>query len=538
MKEIIAKIRNRLDNMILSVPIQVKVIGIGLVPVLILGISLNYWITTGLSDWLSYILTDVRVQAAMSAGARSVFLVTVLGSILSIFVSLLLTFVLTRPILALQKMAQQVAEGNLDARADVWAKDEIGELAIAINIMTDHLVSTQENMTRMNRSLDAINQIALAADQQMDIHDALYKVLENILSIMGLKTGWVYLRDLERHVFHLASWYGVSDDLAKYLLHGPNDSLCSCQSDLIDENLATDIRECGRLKGCRTVPIDTPHITIPLVARDQEFGVINLLYEESVNIRDVDMELLSSVGAQVAEIVANAWLRLKLDEKEASRQVLLESLVKAQEEERGRLARELHDGAGQMLTSLLVRLKTLEKKAASPAPDLKDDLEDMQELVSETIEQVRELSYQLRPPDLDEFGLSMALEALIQEMGQDADLTTNCACELANGKLPAEIEVVLYRIAQEGLTNIIRHARAKHANLEVKLTENGVSMVIDDDGDGFDPNKLSIDKNKQHLGLLSMRERAEILGGELDVFTSLGKGTSVQVFIPMPEDLN
>jgi len=89
MNNIFAQFRKRFDNTILSVPVRIKVIGIGLLPILILGLSLNYWITTGLSDWLSYILTDVRVQAAMSAGARSVMLVTILGAVMSIFLSLI-----------------------------------------------------------------------------------------------------------------------------------------------------------------------------------------------------------------------------------------------------------------------------------------------------------------------------------------------------------------------------------------------------------------------------------------------------------------
>jgi methyl-accepting chemotaxis protein len=114
----------------LSVPVRVKVIGIGLLPILILGFTLSYWITTGLSDWLSYILSDVRVQAAMEAGQRSVNLVTFLAGIISIYFSLILSYILSRPILLLREMAQQVAEGNLSARAPIWAKDEIGELPL------------------------------------------------------------------------------------------------------------------------------------------------------------------------------------------------------------------------------------------------------------------------------------------------------------------------------------------------------------------------------------------------------------------------
>src|SRR5690606_3056830 len=106
---------------------------------------------TGLSDWLSYLLTDVRIEAAMRAGSRSVSLVTFLGAAGSILLASLLTFILTRPLLALREMAQKVADGDLNARAPVWSNDEIGEVATAVNKMTDHLVAAQDELARTNR---------------------------------------------------------------------------------------------------------------------------------------------------------------------------------------------------------------------------------------------------------------------------------------------------------------------------------------------------------------------------------------------------
>ena len=517
-----------------AVPVRVKVIGIGLLPILILGISLNYWITTGLSDWLSYILTDVRVQAAMAVGGRSVFLVTVLGTITSILFSLLLSHILTEPILTLREMAQKVASGQLDARARIWARDEIGELAIAINTMTDHLVSNQEALARKNRSLDAINQVALAANRPEEIHDVLYGILENVVNIVHLKMGWIYLRDPERKTFHLASWYGIEEEMVPIFLSILSGSPCACQESLVggELNPSAEVRLCVRLEKLTRLNIARQHVTIPLIAREQQFGVINLLCEDSITLSDEDMDLLSSIGAQISEIVANAWLQIKLTEKEAARQVLLESLVQAQEEERARLARELHDGAGQTLTSLLVRLKAMERK--SPAPEFRRELTNMQDIVSETIEQIRDLAYRLRPADLDEFGLSKALEALTLEMTDGTKIKAVCALETQDIEIPTEIEVVLYRIAQEGLTNIIRHSEAQQVNLALLVENRGVRMKIEDDGVGFDPRNFLPADGQRHLGLISMRERAEILGGSLEVYTAPGKGTTVDVFVPIP----
>ncbi|MFO7679724.1 MAG: histidine kinase, partial [Chloroflexota bacterium] len=447
-------------NAVLSVPVRIKITGIVMLPVLILGISLNYWVTASLSDWLSYILTDRRVEAAMQAGGRSVVLVTILAAALSIILASLLTFLLTRPLSALHEMAQQVAGGNLKARAPVWSKDEIGAVATAINMMTDHLVATQDDLAHSNRRLNAINRVMLAAEKEADIHDVLYTILQSIISVMGLQTGWVYLRDPERDVYHLASWYGVPSALEAHLLHSKSTPYCYCQTALVSSGLPqkASVQPCDRLYVCQDPGFQNKHVTVPIQAREQNFGVMNLLCQEDHVLGDDDLDLLSDIGVQISEIVANDWLRLKLAEKELSRQALLESLVEAQEEERGRLARELHDGSGQMLTTLLVRLKTLEKKAESD--EMRQGLASTLDVVAETIDQLRDLSHRLRPAALEEFGLSVALETLLDDVAHEAGLKTSSHLDLNGDSLPSGIEVTLYRIAQECLTNIIRHAQA------------------------------------------------------------------------------
>ncbi len=208
-------------DLILSVPVSYKIAGIMLLSVLILGLSLNYWVTSGLADWLSYLLTDVRVQAAMTAGRRSVTLVTFLAAAMSILLATLLTHVLTQPLHELRAMALKVADGDLDARAPVYSKDEIGDVATAINTMTDHLVQAQTDLTRTNRRLTAINRVIQAADREQEIHDVLYVILSTVLDVLNLEMGWVYLRDPEHDLYHLASWCNVPPELGEYLMHPP-----------------------------------------------------------------------------------------------------------------------------------------------------------------------------------------------------------------------------------------------------------------------------------------------------------------------------
>jgi signal transduction histidine kinase len=507
----------------------VKIAGLVMVPVLVLGLSLNYWVALGLQDWLSYLLTDVRVEAAMRAGRRSVQFVTVLAAISSLLIAYLLTFFLTQPLLELRRMAQRVAGGDLTARVPVRSKDEIGDLANAVNTMTDHLVATQGDLARTNRHLSAINRIILAANRPAEIHDVLYSVLGIVVDVMGLRTGWIYLRDPERNRIHLASWYGVPDGVQAGLIHAPDAPPCECQRAFLAARLKPGVNRvvCERLSAL--VP-HAGHLSIPLSALEQQFGVMNLLLEPGRLLSPDDEDLLHAIGAQISEIVANAWLRIKLDEKETARQLLLEYLVRAQEEERSRLARELHDGAGQMLTSLLVRIKSLEKRV--DAPEVRAGLSATLDVAAQTLEQVRDLSYRLRPASLEQFGLAVTLETLAHDMAAEAGLKLEWQSDVDDGTLSPELEVTLYRIAQEGLTNVVRHAHASHVCVELLATPSGVLLQIEDDGCGFAPHEAAT-PGTRHMGLISMQERAEIVGGSLLVHTAPGRGTQVRVQVPV-----
>ncbi len=506
-----------------------------LLPVLILGFSLNYWMTSGLSDWLSYLLSDVRVQAAMEAGGRSVTLVTVLAAAASILMAAVLTYLLTRPLRELRAMAIRVADGDVGARARVYANDEIGDVATAINTMTNRLVQAQTDLARSNRRLSAINRVIKAADRELDIHDVLFEILEAVLDVLNLEVGWVYLRDPDRDMYHLASWRNVPPDLGARLIHPPGHELCRCQRMLLSGELSSGVALCAceRMAATDAGARQAAHLTLPIEAGGLRLGVLNLLCVGEQRLSDEDRELLAGVGAQISEVVSNAWLRLKLAEKEKARQSLLESLVDAQEDERGRLARELHDGAGQMLTTLLVRLTTMERQADSPA--LRSGLASTLGMVSETIEQVRDLSHRMRPAALEELGLATALRTLVADTIEEAGLIVHCQIDPDAQALPRSVEVSLYRIAQEALTNVLRHAGAQAVDVRLSRRVGAISLRIHDDGVGFDPSSPAATDGARHLGLVSMRERADKVNATLSVESGAGVGTTIRVVVPLEE---
>ncbi len=529
------ELRTRLSEAFFSVPVRIKIAGIMALPVLILGFALNYWIRTGLSDWLSYLLTDDRVRIAMQNGSRSVAMVTILAAVISVLLTFVLMLILTRPLLELRQVALNVAEGNLTSRARIWTQDEIGEVADAVNTMIDRLVTSQQSLKRTNRRLEAINRVILAASRELELQEVLDAALRTTLDVMRLEMGWIMLQDpfdSGNTNFRLVSQVGLDTDLENELQNARLES-CACQRDLLSGELGqkANFQSCLRLREYETAIPFSNHITIPLEVREQRFGVMNLICPEDRSPDNDALDLLTTIGAHLSEIAVNAQLHASLVEKEAVRQALLKALVRAQEDERARLALELHDGAGQTLTSLLVRLKVMEKQTVSE--ELRDNVSDMCEAFSETIEQVRGIAYRLRPSALAEFGLDIALRSLVQDMAEAAGLTAECNLKLGDRRLPFEVESTLYRIAQESLTNIVRHAQASHIFVELVSLPYAICLRVDDDGAGFNPEKIVNSGDTRRLGLVGMQERAEMLDGSLEVHSGLDAGTSVRVRIPL-----
>jgi len=227
-------------------------------------------------------------------------------------------------------------------------------------------------------------------------------------------------------------------------------------------------------------------------------------------------------------------LMQELREKEEMRLQLLEKVMTAQEEERKRISRELHDETSQALTSLMVGLKVLESEASLCS--VGDRLQDMRQIVSQTLEEVHHLARELRPSVLDDMGLVPALERYIREYeakyGTEVDFNVTGFQEQ---RIPATIEVALYRIVQEALTNVAKYAEASAVSVLLDWREDWVSAIIEDDGQGFDPQQ-KVSQPGRGLGLFGMQERAALLGGTFKIESQKGKGTTV--FIKIPGKMN
>jgi signal transduction histidine kinase len=258
---------------------------------------------------------------------------------------------------------------------------------------------------------------------------------------------------------------------------------------------------------------------VPLLLRGEAIGVITARDKKGPDTRFTDDDLrITEVFAQRATVAVDLSRRVARD--------ALQRVVTAQEAERRRLALELHDETGQALTSILLGLKTVEE-----APDLgraRDAVVGVRELVRSTLQDVRQLAVDLRPAALDDFGLVPALERLVASFGEQTGIAVDFHSTLSE-RLGPDYETALYRIVQESLTNVVKHARAGNVSIVLTRKENAVSVVIEDDGVGFEPATA----REGGLGLVGMRERIALLGGRFEIESRPGSGTTFVAEVPL-----
>jgi two-component system, NarL family, sensor histidine kinase DevS len=273
--------------------------------------------------------------------------------------------------------------------------------------------------------------------------------------------------------------------------------------------------EATRLIGART------GLWVPLLVRGRAIGVLAAHDKCGGDVRftDADVRIAETFAARAA---------LAVDLSERIARDALRRVVEAQELERRRLARELHDETGQALASILLGLKTLDEKTDDTTA--RSAIEELRELVVATLQDVRRLAVELRPSALDDFGLVAAVERLADSFAEQSGITVDFQAAIADDRLPDETETALYRIVQESLTNVVKHAQARRVSILLTGKEGAVKAVVEDDGRGFDPEQAS----DGGFGLVGMRERLALLGGRLEIEAARDGGTTIAAEVPVP----
>jgi len=310
------------------------------------------------------------------------------------------------------------------------------------------------------------------------------------------------------------------------------------------ESIGDDSRSCGFPPGH---PPMRSFLGLPVVRAGRRYGNLYLTERnDGASFDDDDEAMVAALAAFAAAAVESAELveaqragveakveRVAAEERSRVQRELLGRTIAAQETERKRLSRDLHDDIGQALTSVLLGMRLVEQSLTDPGVDL-DEVRrrsaELRDLVVDALRHARRLAFDLRPTVLDDIGLAPALERLAAEVSERSGLAVEVDVGLHNDeRLTPETETVVYRVVQEALANVTRHAQATQVSVTVTALGDRVRTLVEDDGGGFDASARS---PRGHLGLDGMDERARLVEGTLEVSSTPGHGTTVMLDVP------
>jgi two-component system NarL family sensor kinase len=270
-------------------------------------------------------------------------------------------------------------------------------------------------------------------------------------------------------------------------------------------------------------------VSLPMVRRGNHVvGVVNVHSKVQRYVSEEELAVLSDVAGLLAGIVENARLYSRLAEREAELERFAASTIELQELERRRVAADVHDGISQRLVSLWYHLSAAEETLGPSSTEVAAELASAKELTTAALEEARRTIVGLRPAVLDDLGLGPGLESLAATLPG-----VSAVVELDTCDLPAHVETALFRIAQEALQNVAKHAAATTVHVTLATTDTGVRLVVADDGRGFDVDRELDAPRADAYGLMGMHERAALVGARVTVTSSVGTGTTVTADVPV-----
>lgn len=434
---------------------------------------------------------------------------------------------LVEPLRALATAARAIETGELGVQVPQRTADEVGQLAGAINLMSlalresqGRIEATLHEVERQNQELASLNEVASAATSSLELDTMLHHALHKTLQGTDFEVGAISLLDEETGMLYLAVAHGVPQEVIEEFHARREADLLSREAvirrePVLMKDMITRLRE--RYPGLAGQRFRSG-VSVPLTARGVLVGALTAITRNEREITARDRALLLAIGQHIGLAVHNARLYEKAQQLAVS-------------EERNRLARELHDSVTQQLFSMSMMLQALPTLIERNPARARERAERVYEIARTAQAEMRALIFELRPATLEEEGLAAALRKHIAAFERREGVKTHL--EIAGEpSLSQKAEQALFRIAQEALNNVSKHAHAQEVTVRLEEQNGAVRLTVTDDGVGI-AETATVDTGRRTLGMSSMRERADALGGYVDVRPGPEGGTVVTAVIPV-----
>ncbi|MEN8780533.1 MAG: PAS domain S-box protein [Desulfobacterales bacterium] len=394
----------------------------------------------------------------------------------------------------------------------------------------------EEIISQRNRELSIVNSIAVALNHTMDYNHIMMVTLKKVIQVLRLERGGLFLIDHEAKRIKLQARFNIPDAVAEEMEEIVFDDtllmthLIEDNSDLPPETSFPSFQIRYHATGSQTNLCLTCFL---ITFKGRAIGFFGLSVPSGRVLSLHEIHLMGSLGNFLGGAIENTQMMGTIRKHRQELRQLTEKLFQSQEEERRRIARELHDEAGQSLTAVKLGLDRLEEKH-SATDLLKEEIGEIRQMVQRTASEIRRMSYHLHPTLLSDLGLEPALNLYLKEIEKHSNLEIDFQIIGFDHRIDADRETVLYRFSQEALTNTLKHSGAENFNLAIIKSYPRIIFLAEDDGIGFDAEIIGQDKRS--LGLLGMRERASLLNGIFLLRSSPGGGTRIRIEIPLDEE--
>ncbi|MCX7839488.1 MAG: GAF domain-containing protein [Anaerolineae bacterium] len=492
-----------------------------------------------------------QTEAEAFAPSRQLQGQIVFIGVLSVIGAVVLVWLTTRSVIApvqnLTRAAQRIAHGDLETPVRIARGDEIGLLARSFDEMRARLQASIAEIQALNRDLDrrvqertrelaALNAVAMAVAQPLHLRELLHQALTQVLRVTQAQAGAIFLLDEQTRTLVLSAQSGTSEQAAHAMreLH-LDDSACGGVIEKGHPVVVPDLVHyrsvAGRVlgqAGLRSL------VHVPLISRDVALGTMCVATGYPREYKPEELDLLMAIGSQIAVGIENARLYDELARREQLRGELLEKVITAQEDERKRIARDLHDDTSQSLSALIYSLEALEARCTDPT--VHNALATMRQRVAQILDGIHKLIFDLRPSMLDHLGLFVALRWYAETHLQPLGMRVHLEEHGTSRRLPPKMETALFRVVQEAINNIAKHSGARNVRLNFDCSNGAVQIDVEDDGIGFDLNEMAqmVDL-RRGLGLVGMQERVGLLGGKITLLSYPGQGTRISIRVPLEE---